>query len=154
MIGRGDGTHDKAVRTVEAALRGLGLDPEKNRISSSVDETSWQISRGSADVMIAVNAGPGGGPARLRMVAPIVRLDGRIPPELAVRLLGLNAAELPGIAFGVFRNDIVALVAERGAAHLDRGEVEELLAAIGHFADEYDDVLVREFGGKRVCDIG
>jgi hypothetical protein len=144
----------KAVRTIETALAEIGLDPAKNRVVSSAGETSWQISRGSADVMITVNDGPEGSAPRLRIVSPIVKTDGAVPVDLAVELLKLNAVELPGIAFGLFRSDIVALVAERSAAFLDRAEVTEMLAAIGHFADKYDDLLVSRYGGKRVCDLG
>ena len=149
----GNTNQTKAIRVVESVLKGLGLDPEKNRISSSAGETTWQLSRGSADVMIAVNAAAGGGAPRLRLVAPIVKVAD-VAPALAVELLRLNATALPGIAFGLFRDDLVALVAERSTAGLARAEVEELLAAIGHYADKYDDLLVNRFGGRRVCDLG
>jgi len=149
-----DTLRSKAIRTVESTLKEFGLDPEKNRITSSPGETSWQISRGSADVMIAINEGPEGRAPRLRLVSPIMKTDGEIPPALMAELLRLNAVALPGIAFGVFRGNLVALVAERSAAYLDRAEVEELLTAIGHSADKYDDLLVKTYGGKRVCDLG
>ncbi len=149
----GNTSQTKAIRIVESVLKGLGLDPEKNRISSSAGETTWQLSRGSADVMIAINAAPAGGAPRLRFVAPIVKVA-EVAPALAVELLRLNATALPGLAFGLFRDDLVALVAERSTEGLDRAEVEELLAAIGHYADKYDDLLVNRFGGRRVCDLG
>jgi hypothetical protein len=149
-----DGAVGKAARLIESVLKGLGLDPDKNRISASAGGAGWQISRGSADVMIAVNPGAEGRPPRIRLVSPLVKLRGELPPALAARLLQQNASELPGIAFGLFRGDIVGLVAERSVADLDRSEIEELLAALGHFADKYDDLLVNEFGGTRVCDLG
>lgn len=153
MSALGNTDVNKAIRIVESALKNLGLDPAKNRISSSAGETSWQLSRGSADVMIAINASPAGGAPRLRFVSPIVKVA-EVTSELSIALLRLNATELPGIAFGLFREDIIALVAERSTAGLDRAEVEELLALVGHYADKYDDLLVNEFGGKRVCDLG
>ena len=58
----------------------------------------------------------------------------------------------PGIAFGLI-NDEIVLVAERSVRGLDRSEVEEMLLMVGHYADKYDDLLVDEFGGNRVCDI-
>jgi hypothetical protein len=149
-----DGAVGKAARIIESVLKGFGLDPDKNRIQGPAGGASWQITRGSADIMIAVNPGPDGRAARLRLISPLVKVKGELEPALAGRLLQLNAAELPGIAFGLFRGDIIALVAERSVADLDRSEVEELLASIGHFADKYDDLLVKEFGGTRVCDLG
>jgi hypothetical protein len=149
-----DGAVAKAVRLVESVLKGLGLDPDKNRITAPAGGASWQISRGSADVMIAVNPGIEGRAPRLRVISPLVKVRGDIAQPLAAKLLRLNAAELPGIAFGLFRDDLVALIAERSVADLDRPEVEDLLASIGHFADVYDDLLVKEFGGTRVCDLG
>jgi len=151
-----DGAVVKAVRIVETVLKGLGLDPDKNRLPALAPAggASWQISRGSAEVMIAVNPGADGRAPRLRLVSPLVKVQGDLAPALAVELLRLNASELPGIAFGAFRSGVIALVAERSAADLERSELEELLAAIGHYADKYDDILVKEFGGTRVCDLG
>jgi len=149
-----DGAVGKAVRIVETVLKGLGLDPDKNRLPDLAGGASWQISRGSAEVMIGVNPGADGRAARIRLVSPLVKVQGELAPALAVELLRLNATELPGIAFGAFRDGVVALVAERSAAGLDRAELEDLLAALGHYADKYDDVLVKQFGGTRVCDLG
>jgi hypothetical protein len=143
-----------AMKTVVSVLKDLGLDPDASRIESPADSASWQVSRGSADVMIAISPGQDGRAPRLRIVSPLVKIRGELSAALAARLLRLNATELPGIAFGLFRDDIVALVAERSVDQMDRAEVEELLFAIGHYADKYDDLLVNEFGGTRVCDLG
>jgi hypothetical protein len=149
-----EGAVGKAARLVESVLKGLGLDPDKNKAQAADGGASWQVARGSADILIAINPGPAGRAPRLRLVSPLVKLRGEIAAPQAVKLLRLNATELPGIAFGLFRDDVIALVAERSVADLDRAEVEDLLAAIGHFADEFDDLLVKEFGGTRVCDLG
>jgi hypothetical protein len=149
-----DGAVGKAARLIESVLKSLGLDPDKNRTQAAEGVASWQVSRGSADVLIAISPGPAGRAPRLRVVSPLVKMHGGLAAPAAIKLLRLNATELPGIAFGLFRDDIVALVAERSVADLDRAEVEDLLAAIGHLADEFDDLLVKEFGGTRVCDLG
>ena len=39
------------------------------------------------------------------------------------------------------------------ASGLDRSEVEEMIRRIGEYADLYDDLLIREFGGIRHCDL-
>jgi hypothetical protein len=141
----------KAKKTVEKAIAKLGLDPAQSAIGAAAGGAAWHLTRGSADVMVALNPGGEGIPGRLRLVAPVVRVDFDAKPALLMRLLELNATELPGIAFGVLGNKVV-LVAERSVIDLDLAEVEELLRVIGHFADKYDDELVRQFGGARVCD--
>ena len=72
-------------------------------------------------------------------------------PPLLRRLLELNAGELAGAAFGL-RDDEVVLTADRSTAGLDQIEVEELIRCVADYADHYDDVLTKEFGGIRHCD--
>jgi len=153
MVFQTQGTIKKAAKAVAAVIKSLGVDPEKSEIKAVEGGAAWQIAKGSADVMIAINPGQDGATARLRVVSPIVKFDPDLPLGLAERLLELNGARLPGIAFGTLSGKIVALVAERSVEYLDRAEVEEMLAVIGHYADKYDDLLVDEFGGTRVCDL-
>ncbi|MCP4674056.1 MAG: YbjN domain-containing protein [Deltaproteobacteria bacterium] len=153
MAFQSDGGIGKARKLVEVAIRDRGIEPDDNRISSSERGVAWALKFGSAAVMIALN--PMERPkeaARLRIVSPIVRMETELKKELLLRLLELNGTTLPGVAFGIINNEIV-LVAERSVRGLERHEVEEMLAMIGHFADEYDDLLVREYGGVRVCDL-
>jgi len=151
MTSETDRDFGRARKTVEKAVARLGLDPAECAIDADAGGAAWHLIRGSADVMVALNPGAGGVPGRLRLVAPVVRVDFDAKPALLMRMLELNATELPGVAFGVLGNKVV-LVAERSVVGLDLPEVEELLRLIGHFADKYDDELVREFGGARVCD--
>jgi len=154
MVFQSDGGVSRAAKTVLSVLKGLDIDAAANEVPASQGGMAWQISRGSADVMIALNPpAQEGGAGRLRVVSPIVRFDGEPPRELMVRLLELNGVKLPGIAFGIIGGTVV-LVAERSAADLDRSEVQEILSSIGFYADKYDDMLVEEFGGTRVCDLG
>ena len=69
-----------------------------------------------------------------------------------MRLLELNGSELPGVSFGLVKNELV-LLAERSIRGLDRSELEEIITMIGYYADKYDDLLTLEFGGTRVCDL-
>lgn len=152
MVFQSDKGIAKARKHVEAAIRGLGMDPDANRMKAAEGAAAWSMARGSAMLMIALNPGVGSAPARLRLVSPIVKIPDTPSPDLFRRLLELNGTELPGVSFGIIGDEVV-LVAERGVQGLDRGEVDELLAALGHFADEYDDLLVKQFGGTRVCDL-
>ena len=153
MVFQTQGMVKKAAKTVAAVIKSLGIDPGKSEIKAVEGGAAWQIAKGSAEVMIAINPGQDGSAARLRVVSPIVEFDSDLPVGLAERLLELNGSQLPGIAFGTLGGKVVALVAERGVEYLDRAEVEEILAVIGHYADKYDDLLVDEFGGTRVCDL-
>jgi hypothetical protein len=151
MVFGADGA-GKARRVVEGVIKDLGVDPAECAIEAVPGGFAWRVAKGSAHVMIALNPGPEGQPARLRVISPMIKLDGETSPGLLRRLLELNGTDLPGVAFGVI-GDTVVLVAERGVVGLDRPEVGEMLSIIGHFADKYDDILVEEYGGTRVWDL-
>jgi hypothetical protein len=153
MVLKSDGGMGKAQKIVEAVIKGLGIDPEENRVSTAAGSLAWNLSRGSAEVLVALNPDKPGLPGRLRLVSPMVEVSADPDPALFRRLLELNGSVLPGVAFGLVGNKVV-LVAERSLRGIGRGEVEELLAAVGHHADEYDDLLVNDFGGVRVWDKG
>jgi hypothetical protein len=148
-----DGGAAKARKLVAAVIKDLGVDPGESEIEAAGSICAWRVARGSAYVMIAINPGGEGKAARLRILSPMIKMDDETSPALLRRLLELNGTELPGVSFGVI-GDKVVLIAERGVSGLDRAEVAEMLATIGFFADKYDDVLVEEFGGTRVWDLG
>ena len=142
----------KAHKLLEAVIRDRGIDPDKHRVTAAEGGAAWAVAFGSAAVMIALNPGVDKAPARLRIVSPVIRMPQGPNRDLFKRLLELNGTDLPGVAFGVVKNEIV-LVAERSVRGLDRAEVEEMLSMIGNLADQYDDRLVQQFGGTRVCDL-
>lgn len=153
MVFQSDGGIAKMRKLVEAVIRSRNIEPDNNTVTAMEGGAAWAISSGSAAVMIALN--PGSTPdafSRLRMVSPIVKIDIDSNPDLLRRLLELNGTQMPGIAFGLI-NDEVVLVSERSVRGLDRSEVEEMLVMVGYYADKYDDLLVEEFGGDRVCDL-
>ncbi len=143
----------KAKKTVENVVKELGVEPADNAVEAVKGGYAWQIARGSADVIISLIPGVHEAAGRIRVVSPLVRMEKGVTKELAVRLLELNGTELPGVSFGLISGDIVVLVAERSVLELDKQEVREMLGLIGYYADKYDDVLVKEFGGTRVCDL-
>ncbi|MFO8071556.1 MAG: YbjN domain-containing protein [Polyangia bacterium] len=151
MASQSDSSISRARRNTERVLRSLGIDPARSEIEAPGGGAAWHVTRGSADVMVAINPAAGEQAARLRMVSPIVRLPYETPPAALQRLLELNAGEMPGVAFGILAGKVV-LVAERSVNALDREEIAELLQLIGHLADKYDDELAEEFEGTRVCD--
>ncbi|MDD5306455.1 MAG: YbjN domain-containing protein [Deltaproteobacteria bacterium] len=143
---------DKAEKLIEQVIEELGMKPKESRMPGA-GGTTWRVTRGSAAVFVSLNPGRGGEAPRLRIVSPLVRLPEHVPAAMLTRLLELNGTELPGLSFGIIRDKVV-LVAERSVVGLDRNEAAELLQAVGIYGDKYDDFLVREFGGTRVCDLG
>ncbi|MBN2525631.1 MAG: YbjN domain-containing protein [Deltaproteobacteria bacterium] len=143
----------KARKTVENVLKELGVNAVENEVESMEGGHAWQVARGSADVMVSLVPGNDHTAGRIRVVSPIVKMDGGISLEAAVRLLELNGTQLPGVAFGLIQGDMVVLVAERTVLDLNQLEVQEMLNMVGYYADMYDDILVAEFGGTRIFDL-
>ena len=142
----------KAQKIIENVIRDHGIEPDANRVSAVEGGAAWAMKFGSAAVMIALNPAANGLTARLRIVSPVIKFEPSSPLGLFTRLLELNGKTLPGVAFGIVNNEVV-LVCERSVRGLDREEVEEMIALIGHYSDKYDDLLALEFGGTRVCDL-
>jgi hypothetical protein len=154
MGDKADSSLKKARKIVGKVIKDMGIDPDDNIVEAVTGGYSWQIARGSADVLISLVPGVNNAAGRIRVVSPIVKMDSGLNLELAVKLLTLNGAELPGVSFGLISGDVVALIGERTVVQLDKEEVQEMLGLIGYYADKYDDLLVKEFGGTRVCDLG
>lgn len=143
----------RARKTVESVLKELGIESVENQVESMEGGHAWLVARGSADVMISLVPGDDHTAGRIRVVSPIVKMDGGISREAAVRLLELNGTQLPGVAFGLIQGDMVVLVSERTVLDLSHLEVQEMLNLVGYYGDKYDDLLVAEFGGSRVFDL-
>ena len=143
----------KAKKIVIGVIKDLGVDPAENTVDAVEGGFAWQLARGSADVMISLVPGVGEADGRIRVVSPIVKMKQGVPWDLAVRLLELNGTELPGVSFGVISRDVIVLLNERSLLQLDKEEVQEMFGLIGYYADKYDDLLVKDFGGTRVCDL-
>ncbi len=140
----------RAVEMVEATIRALGVDPAAAKIPGDDKTFAYALRRGSARVVVAVTHGEGGG--QLRVLAPVVHApDASKEAAVYKRLLELNAREISGAAFGLFGNEIVAVV-ERSTKDLDPSEVEANVKNVGRVADRWDDALAKEFGLKRSTD--
>jgi hypothetical protein len=121
---------------ISRLLKDAGLDEAAERVGDGMFRLKW----GSATIM-CVSSGDG-----VVAVAPIFEK----PPEknqLAFfrRLLELNAEIGGTAAFSVHKNGTVALQAGRTTQGLDAHELKIMLATVGKFADDYDDLLRDEF---------
>jgi hypothetical protein len=149
------GKHSDLIRArkiVESVIREQGLNPAECTTEAVEGGYAWLVSRGSAYVVVSLVPGVNGASGRIRVVSPLVRMEAGVSRDLAVRLLALNGAELPGVCFGLVGEKTIVLVAERSVLELDLPEAREMLVLIGYYADKYDDLLVGEFGGTRECD--
>ncbi|HVY49781.1 MAG TPA: YbjN domain-containing protein [Minicystis sp.] len=91
--------------------------------------------------------------ALVRLVAQLAR-DVDMTPDLAIKLLRLNARLRFG-AFGYVREGscVVFVHTLLGGETLDADEITTALYDLSVIADEFDDRIVEEAGGKRMQDL-
>lgn len=117
-----------------------------------IDDTLYVIKQGSAYVMISVVPW-GDNKAMVRCTAQLVK---GVPLEggLAKQLLELNAH----LRFGAFAwesTDQVVLFTHTilGGTTLDPEELMATLRDVALIADDYDDKLMKKYGGQRMIDL-
>jgi hypothetical protein len=117
-----------------------------------VDDALYVIKQGSTFVMIAI-VPFGNDKAMVRLTAQLVKgieMDG----DLATQLLELNGY----LRFGAFAWDPsqqVVLLTHTilGGTTLDPDELNTALRDVALVADEYDDKLIKRYGGQRMHDL-
>ena len=122
-------------------MAALGLDPAEARLG----DYTWQFQRGTALVEIKL-VQEDGGQAFFQISAPVMHLPHDNLLRLYRRLLELNM-QLVGVAFAIYR-DVVYRVDERPVPGLDETEAHAMINTVAGFADQLDDELVAEFGGR------
>lgn len=131
------------VATVQNILREIGVDPDQARLTTT-EGFGWNFRRGSAIVEIYLVQRDGAG--SLKVLSPIMHLPSSGLLPLYRRLLEMNLS-LSNAAFGVY-TDVVYVFSERPLEGLDPEEVDHIIEQVARFADDYDDSLVSEFGGR------
>ena len=149
LFGRGgqdtDETSDPlaaAARAVETILAQIGVDAAAARLDVE-SGYGWNFLRGSALIEVYLSPEERG---YLQVLAPIMHLPPSNLLALYRRLLELNL-ELTNAALGV-HEDVVYLYHERLLEGLDAGEADVIIRRLARVADELDDALVEEFGGR------
>ena len=91
--------------------------------------------------------------ALVRLVAQLAR-GVEMTPDLAIKLLRLNARLRFG-AFGYVAQGACVVFAHTllGGETLDAAEITTAVRDLSILADEYDDMIVEEAGGKRMQDL-
>ena len=133
---------DSSARALENILAHIGVDAAAARMD--VDSGyGWNFLRGSALIEIYLTPEERG---YLQVLAPIMHLPPSNLLPLYRRLLELNL-ELTNAALGV-HEDVIYLYHERLLEGLDASEADVIIRRLARVADELDDVLVEEFGGR------
>jgi hypothetical protein len=116
-----------------------------------VEPRFYVVRQGTAYVYIHVL--PWGERALVRLVAQLAR-DVDMTPDLAIKLLRLNARLRFG-AFGYVREGSCVVFGHTllGGETLDAEEITTTLHDLSMLADEFDDFIVEEAGGKRMQDL-
>jgi hypothetical protein len=117
-----------------------------------IEPRFYVVRQGSAYVYIQIlPLEPGR--ALVRLVAQLAR-GVEMAPDLAIKLLRLNARLRFG-AFGYVSQGSCVVLAHTllGGETLDADEITTVLRDLSMLADEYDDLIVEEAGGKRMQDL-
>lgn len=136
------GQLDGSLRAVEAILSGIGVEPAAARMEVE-SGYGWNFQRGSALIEVYLTPEEQG---YLQVLSPIMHLPASNLLALYRRLLELNL-QLTNAALGV-HEDVVYLYHERLLAGLDAAEADAIIRRLGQYADELDDALAGEFGGR------
>lgn len=140
---RGGARGQNHVATIETILLEIGIDPVAARIQAG-DGYGWRFQRGSAAIEVYLAQQETDG--YLQALAPIIHLPMTNLLPLYRHLLELNL-QLTSAALGVYL-DVVYVFSERPVEGLDAVEANKLISQVAEYADELDDRLVNEFGGR------
>ena len=137
-----DGQWDQSLRAVEGILAAIGVEPAAARMEVERG-FGWNFQRGSALIEVYLTPEEQG---YLQVLSPIMHLPQSNLLALYRRLLELNL-QLTNAALGV-HEDVVYVYHERLLAGLDAAEADAIIRRLGQYADELDDALAGEFGGR------
>ena len=128
---------------VEQILAAAGVDVTAARMATETG-FGWTFVRGSATIELYVSQQDGAG--YLQVLSPILHLPSNGLLPLYRRLLEMNL-QLTNAAIGV-HEDKVYLFSERPLEGLDGAEANTIINLVSGYADELDDKLIAEFGGR------
>jgi hypothetical protein len=128
--------------------RGHFLNDARTEVPGTI--RAWRIHKGSASVRISVLERPDF--PHLRVASAVFRHPAGVDRIQLFQQLLTHNAELCGAAFALVGNQVV-LVAERSTLDLDRSELADMVTRVQTYADDFDDVLVAEYGGDMGGDL-
>ncbi|MEL6152311.1 MAG: YbjN domain-containing protein [Chloroflexota bacterium] len=129
--------------TIDAILTQIGLNPQDVRMNTD-EGYGWSFRRGSAVIEVYLSEQSGEG--FLQVLSPIMHIPTANVLPLYRHLLELNL-QLTSAAMGVY-NDVVYVFYERPLQGLDASEANDIISKVAGYADDLDNQLVDEFGGR------
>lgn len=129
--------------TVEQILTAINIDPVQARLNTE-QGYGWNFRRGSAIIEVYVSQQDDHG--YFQVLAPIMHLPSSGLLPLYRRLLELNL-QLTNASLGVYF-DVVYVFNERILDGLDAVEANAIITLVAGYADDLDNQLVSEFGGR------
>jgi hypothetical protein len=134
---------EKGALAVEQILSSIGINPAQARMETD-HGFGWSFQRGSA--LIEIYVAKQGNREYLQVLSPIMHMPMTGLLALYRRLLELNLS-LTNASLGVYL-DTVYVFNERPLNGLDAGEANFIITQIAEYADDLDNQLVNEFGGR------
>ena len=128
---------------VESILSSAGVDVMSARMQTETGY-GWTFVRGSATIEVYVSEQDGVG--YFQALSPIIHLPANGLLPLYRRLLELNL-QLTNAAIGI-HEDKVYVFSERPLDGLDGNEANAIINLVSGYADDLDDKLIAEFGGR------
>lgn len=132
--------HAQIIRKI---LLDIKLNPDQVRMNTN-EGYGWSFRRGSAVIEVYLSEQNSVG--YLQVLSPIMHIPSVGTLPLYRRLLELNL-QLTSAALGIY-NDVVYVFYERPLIGLDASEANDIIDKVASYADDLDNQLVEEFGGR------
>jgi hypothetical protein len=135
---------EKATKMINDFVLSKGID--LNQVYNA-EKRSWSLKRGSANIQVILLEVPISTGTRefLQIACPLIKVSAGKELQLYKRLLELNDAKL-GVKLSLQeKTDQVWALNERDLSGLDYSELTTMLEDLGYWADEFDDMLAKEF---------
>lgn len=133
----------ESVKIVREVLGKIGINETPQPIDGGKG-FGWVIQRGSAVVYVMINQIDSKG--FFKVISPILYLPSENLLPLYRSILEINM-DLISAALGV-QEDKVCVMSERSIAGLDAEEADEIIKRVSYYADQLDNKLAAEFGGR------
>jgi len=128
---------------VEQILNSIGVEPGRAQMKTE-NGYGWSFQRGSA--LIEVYIARQESREYLQVLSPLMHVPTGALLPLYRRLLELNLS-LTNASLGIYL-DVVYVFNERPLDGLDGSEANFIITQIAEYADDLDNQLVNEFGGR------
>lgn len=134
---------ERYVRDVEGILQKVGVNLDEAKMALE-EGYGWEFRRGSASIEVYIVQRDDR--TYLQVLSPLMYLPQSNLLPLYRRMLEYNL-QMTSASLGIF-NDIVYVFSERPVIGLDADETDDIIDFVSAYADDLDNTLVNEFGGR------